>query len=245
MPIIIANLRRYSNLHSGWRLLLIVIVLAGAAPPLLAAPPATVWCGDTSRHAVAITFDDGPSPLYTPEILALLKQYQARATFFVIGSKVEKSPWLIQAMLRGGHEVGNHSFSHPRLTTTDQPSREWELEATSLDLDLAGCPRNRLIRPPYSAFDDRLISYVAHTDRQLVLWSLDSGDWKGRQPGTIVKNVLTRVKNGSIIIFHDSDEKSQADRRATVEALRAILPALRAAGYQLVTVSDLIGPPAH
>jgi peptidoglycan/xylan/chitin deacetylase (PgdA/CDA1 family) len=216
-------------------------MVAGLACPVKGGQPVTIWAGAPSRHAVALTFDDGPSPLYTPKILALLQQFQAHATFFVMGCKVEKYPWLVKAMLRGGHEVGNHSFNHPCLTRSDQLAREREIETTRVDLDLLGCPRaHGLIRPPYSAFDDRLISYVAHTGRQLVLWSIDSGDWKGLDSPAIVKNVLTRVRNGSIIIFHDSDEKSQADRRATVEALKVILPALQAAGYRMLTVSELV-----
>lgn len=185
-----------------------------------------------------------PRPLYTPKILALLKQYQAQATFFVLGCKVEKYPRLVKAMLRDGHEVGNHSFDHPYLTKTDQLVRERELERTRLDLDLLGCPQApRLIRPPYSAYDDRLVSYLTHTHRELVLWSIDSGDWQGLDAGAI--DVLARVQNGSIIIFHNSDEKSQADRRATVEALKVILPALQAAGYQMVTISELVASHKH
>lgn len=137
--------------------------------------------------------------------------------------------------------MGNHSFNHPRLTRSDQLAREREIETTRVDLDLLGCPRaHDLIRPPYSAFDNRLISYVGHTDRQLVLWSIDSGDWQGLDSRAIVGNVLNRVRNGSIIIFHDSDEKGRADRRPTVEALKVILPALQAAGYRMVTVSELV-----
>ena len=110
-----------------------------------------------------------------------------------------------------------------------------------MDLDLLGCPQSeRLFRPPYSAYDDRLKAYLAHTHRRLVLWSIDSGDWQGLAAPAIIKNVLSRVRNGSIIIFHDSDENAQADRHPTVEALRTILPALKAAGYRMVTVSELL-----
>ena len=110
-----------------------------------------------------------------------------------------------------------------------------------MDLDLLGCPQSeRLFRPPYSAYDDRLKAYLAHTHRRLVLWSIDSGDWKGLAAPAIIKNVLSRVRNGSIIIFHDSDENARADRHPTVEALRTILPALKAAGYRMVTVSQLL-----
>jgi len=200
-----------------------------------------IWAGESTKHAVALTFDDGPSPLFTPKILALLKQYQAHATFFVLGRKVEKYPGLVQAELRAGHEVGNHSFSHPYLTESSQFTREKELERTDMALDRLGCPKKgRLIRPPFSAFDDRLTTYIAHKQQHLALWSIDSGDWQGLGSEAIVKNVLTRVKNGSIVIFHDSDEKDQADRTPTVEALEVILPALKAEGYELVTVSELV-----
>jgi peptidoglycan/xylan/chitin deacetylase (PgdA/CDA1 family) len=236
-------IRRYFNLCGGFSLLILLLLGAGLVCPAQGAQPVTIWAGDSSSPKVALTFDDGPSPRYTPEILALLKHYQARATFFVLGCKVERFPRLIRAMLKGGHEVGNHSFSHPRLTKSDQQAREMELERTRVDLDLLGCPPDqRLMRPPYSAFDDRLVSYLAHTHRQLVLWSIDSGDWQGLDAGAIVKNVLNRVRNGAIIIFHDSDEKGRANRKATVEALKVILPGLRAAGYRMVTVSELLAP---
>jgi peptidoglycan/xylan/chitin deacetylase (PgdA/CDA1 family) len=200
-----------------------------------------IWCGPASEHEVALTFDDGPSPRYTREILALLKQYQAKATFFVLGRKVEKYPQIIKAMLREGHEVGNHTFDHPRLTEIAKRECERELERTRLDLDLLGCPHQpRLVRPPFSAYDDQLTSYLKHTKRELVLWNLDSGDWQGLDAGTIVHNVLDRVKNGSIIVFHDGDEKGQADRRPTVAALKTILPALKARGYAMVTISELV-----
>ena len=216
--------------------------LAGAPlGPALGAEPVDVWAGPTNEKAVALTFDDGPSPIYTPQIMALFKKYQAHGTFFVMGHRVEQFPGLVRGLIKAGHELGNHSFSHPRLTKTGQLSREQELERTSLDLDLLGCPRSqRLFRPPYSAYDDRLKAYLAHTHRRLVLWSIDSGDWRGLSAPVIIKNVLSRVRNGAIIIFHDNDEEAQANRHPTVEALKIILPALQTAGYRMVTVSQLL-----
>ncbi len=216
-------------------------VLAG---PGRAAAPMAITCGNDSKRAVAITFDDGPSRRFTPQILALLKQYQAKATFFVLGCKVEKYPELIKAEIEDGHEMGNHTYSHPRLLKTNQMARVQELERTRLELDLLGCPRNsRIMRPPYSEYDQRLLSYLNHTNRDLILWSVDSGDWRDLAAPAIVRNVLTQVKNGSIIIFHDSDEDNQADRHPTVEALKTILPALQKAGYRMVTVSELLEIP--
>ncbi len=221
---------------------LLGLVLGGRFQgPAWGADPVTVWAGAPTEKAVALTFDDGPSPTYTPQILALLIQYHACGTFFVIGHKVEQYPWLVRTELKDGNEVGNHSFSHPRMTKEDQLSRERQLERTAVDLDLLGCPQEyRLFRPPYSAYDDRLKTYMAHTHRRLVLWSIDSGDWRGLAAPAIIDNVLTRVRNGAIIIFHDSDEHARADRHPTVEALRTILPGLQAAGYRMVTVSELM-----
>ncbi len=206
--------------------------------------PLVIWGGDPSQRNVALTFDDGPCPNYTLKILALLREYKVHATFFVTGDHLEKYPWLVRAVLRDGNEVGNHSFSHPRLTQEDQPCRERELERTAVGLDLAGCPENsRLFRPPYSAYDERLKSYLANTGRHLVLWNIDSGDWQGLDAVTIARNVLTRIRNGAIIVFHDSDETGRANRKPTVAALRIILPALKAMGYRMVTISELFSHP--
>jgi peptidoglycan/xylan/chitin deacetylase (PgdA/CDA1 family) len=233
------------------RLLLVSLALLalvaggpGAAGLARAADPVTIWAGNPSQKAVALTFDDGPSPIYTPEILALLRHYHAQATFFVLGERVEKYPGLIRAMLRDGHEVGNHSFDHDRLTKLSRPGWQGEmkeLERTQMDLEVLGCPRRgQLMRPPYSAFDERLVAYLKHTHRGLVLWNVDSGDWQGLDAQAIEHNVLDRVKNGSIVVFHDCDENGCKDRRPTVEALKVILPTLEKAGYRLVTISELV-----
>jgi peptidoglycan-N-acetylglucosamine deacetylase len=231
-----------------WVILTLLGFFLGLGPPGPAsgAEPVTVWAGPANEKAVALTFDDGPSPIYTAQIMALFKKYQVRGTFFVTGHRVEQYPGLVQEMIKAGHEVGNHSFSHPRFTKIAQLSREQELERTTVDLDLLGCPQSeRLFRPPYSAFDDRLQAYLAHTHRRLILWSIDSGDWRGLTAPAIIKNVLSRVRNGAIIIFHDNNEDAQANRQSTVEALKTILPALKAAGYRMVTVSQLLNYQFH
>jgi peptidoglycan/xylan/chitin deacetylase (PgdA/CDA1 family) len=235
-------MRLFNRLHF-WVILPLLGFLLCLGPPGAAsgADPMEVWAGPANQKAVALTFDDGPSPVYTAQIMTLLKKYQAHGTFFVMGDKLEQTPWIVPALLKDGNEVGNHSFSHPRLTKCNQLSREQELERTQVDLDFQGCPQSeRLFRPPYSACDDRLKAYLAHTRRRLVMWSLDSGDWKGLAAPAIIKNVLNRIRNGSIVIFHDSDENAKADRHPTVEALKIILPALKAAGYRIVTVSQLL-----
>jgi peptidoglycan/xylan/chitin deacetylase (PgdA/CDA1 family) len=224
----------------GLALLLAVLLLAVRPWPATEAEPVVIWGGPPTVKQVALTFDDGPSLRYTPEIMAVLHHYRAQATFFVLGQKVEKNPYLVHALLGAGHEVGNHTFDHQRLTKIADPGRESEVERTALDLELLGDCTSRWIRPPFSAFDEHFKAYVAHTHGRIVLWSIDSGDWRGLDRDTIVKNVVTRVRPGAIVIFHDSDETGKADRRPTVEALKLIVPALQRMGYRLVTISQLV-----
>jgi peptidoglycan-N-acetylglucosamine deacetylase len=224
----------------GLTLLLALLLLVSQPLPAPGADPVVIWGGPPTVKQVALTFDDGPSPRYTPGIMAVLQRYQAHATFFVLGRKVEKYPQIVQDLLGAGNEVGNHTFDHPRLTKTAEAIRESEVERTALNLELLGDRTSRWIRPPFSAYDDRFKDYVAHTHGRLVLWSIDSGDWKGLDRDTIVNNVVNRVRPGSIVVFHDSDELDKADRHPTVEALKLIVPALQAKGYRLVTVSQLV-----
>jgi peptidoglycan-N-acetylglucosamine deacetylase len=240
-----------SNLH-GRRLtksllavaacLLLALLLPATRPsPAPAAEPVIVWGGPPQVRQVALTFDDGPSPRATGKILALLNQYGAQATFFVLGDHLEEYPGLVQTEIRDGEEVGNHSFDHPRFPRCDMAAQERELERTQVDLDLLGYhPAELLFRPPYSDYNQRLVAYLGHTRRRLVLWGIDSGDWQGLSAETIAHNVLDRVRPGAIIIFHDSDERERANRTPTIEALKVILPALKAAGYRMVTISELI-----
>ena len=222
--------------------LLLALLLPAARPlPASAAEPVIVWGGPPGVRQVALTFDDGPSPRATRKILALLNQYGAHATFFVLGDHLEEYPGLVRAEIRDGEEVGNHSFDHPRFPKCDMPAQERELERTQVDLDLLGYhPADLLFRPPFGDYNQRLVAYLGHTHRRLVLWGIDSGDWQGLPAEAIVHNVLDRVRDGAIIIFHDSDEHERANRTPTVEALKVILPALQAAGYRMVTISELI-----
>lgn len=221
----------------------LLALLGFFVPPLPAqgADSVVIWGGPPTVKQVALTFDDGPSPRYTEKISSLLHRYGAQGTFFVLGDHVERYPHVVKTVIQAGHEVGNHSFDHPRLTQSAESVRKQELERTGLNLRLLGYhPAHPLFRPPFSAYDDRLLAYLAQTNRRMVLWGIDSGDWQGLPAESIAHNVLDRVRPGAIIIFHDSDETGQADRRPTVGALNLILPALQAVGYGMVTISQLV-----
>jgi|UniRef100_A0A7C3WTA8 peptidoglycan/xylan/chitin deacetylase (PgdA/CDA1 family) len=195
--------------------------------------------GPTDMKLVALTFDDGPS-LYTRKILALLNRYQARATFFVLGCHAARYPCLIRALQRAGHEVENHSFSHIRFPQANCCTWAQQLMRTEAELACLGVRCHRLFRPPYSDYNEKLLTFLGHIREQAVLWSVDSGDWRGLSEVEIAVNVLRRVHNGAIIVFHDSDENGQADRSNTVKALEIILPILKARGYKFVTVEELL-----
>jgi peptidoglycan/xylan/chitin deacetylase (PgdA/CDA1 family) len=198
--------------------------------------------GSPTTRRVALTFDDGPSP-YTRTILPLLHRYHARATFFVLGSHAAQYPGIIRALVRDGHEVENHSFSHIRFPKEDRPTWVQELERTEAELDLLDAPDHDLVRPPYSDYNQGFLNFLGHLHERLVLWSVDSRDWVGISDVDIAANVIKGVNNGAIIIFHDGDEHGQADRTNTVAALKIILPALQSRGYEMVTVSELLPPP--
>jgi peptidoglycan-N-acetylglucosamine deacetylase len=240
MPLNISKCARFSFIVLGLALFLAM----GGEGLGASAGQGPVCRGTTTHKQVALTFDDGPHPRYTAEILSLLNAYQAHATFFVLGRQAARYPHLIKELVRSGQEVGNHSFSHLRFPAANREAWLMEVERTELELRLLGCPDCGLFRPPYSDYNQGLLQCLANLRRRLVLWSVDSADWREPDPLTIAANVLSRVRPGAIVIMHDSDETGQADRRPTVEALSLILPILKARGYECVTVSELLAPPS-
>jgi len=219
---------------------MVLLVALGGFGPGVFAEEGPICQGTDTGNSVALTFDDGPSPRFTPKILQLLLKYGARATFFVLGGHAAHYPQLIKKLVQAGQEVENHSYGHIRFSEKDKSAWEREIERTELELDLLGCPNHDLFRPPYSDYNKSLLSFLDHTRQHLVLWSVDSADWREPDANTIAVNVLSHVKPGAIVIFHDSDETEKADRHPTIEALDLILPALQARGYKCVTVSELL-----
>jgi peptidoglycan/xylan/chitin deacetylase (PgdA/CDA1 family) len=212
--------------------------------PVSAEPAALIVRGSPAEKRVTLTFDDGPSP-YTEKICSLLDRYQARVTFFVLGCHAVQYPDIIRTLLKHGHEVENHSFTHVRFPQADRAAWQKELERTEVELDFLGSPDHDLFRPPYSDYNQDFLNYLGHLHKRLILWSVDSGDWRGLDDVAIAANVLKGVHNGAIVVFHDGDELGQGDHTNTVDALRIILPVLKSRGYELVTVSELLHISTH
>jgi peptidoglycan-N-acetylglucosamine deacetylase len=189
-----------------------------------------------AQRAVALTFDDGPSPEYTPRILATLRRLQVRATFFVIGYLAQEYPAIVRHEAKLRMEVGNHSYNHPEVPPFDElPPRliQDEISFAANILTTIGI-RPRLFRPPGGSFSSTVVHTAAALGERIVLWSVDPVDWKpGISARQIVRNVLFAVRPGSIVILHDGG----GDRSATLAALPAIVRGIRARGLRLVTLA--------
>ena len=199
---------------------------APAARPTPTSPTAPAAAG--SAGVVYLTFDDGPTPAWTPRVLALLARYQARATFFVLGRSAAAHPELVRQEFAAGHGVGNHTWSHRRLTNLSGAQLVAEVNATSTAIrQITGAPV-RCLRPPFATVDAASAEQVRALGLRLVLWDIDTNDWLRPGTGAIAGRVLGRVRSGDVILMHDGG----GNRSQTVAALEQVLATLSARGYR-------------
>jgi len=186
---------------------------------------------------IALTFDDGPHELYTPQILDILKEYDVKATFFIVGKNCEKYPELAARIIDEGHEIGNHTYSHlANIGKLDEGTLVRELLQVEDALHELRGYRPRLFRPPggiYNVFIDRIAAQLNYT---AVLWNVDTHDWKCPPSPKIASEVLSKVKPGYIVLMHDY----VVGKSRTPDALLILLPRLLELGYRFVTVTELI-----
>ncbi|BCB85348.1 hypothetical protein Psuf_026610 [Phytohabitans suffuscus] len=189
---------------------------------------------------VALTFDDGPDPWWTPRVQRVLDRYGVDATFFVVGSQVARHPELVRRLVAGGHEIGVHTFTHPRLSTLASWRRHAEYSQTQLAIARAAGVRTSLLRFPYSsqpdAIDDSewdLIREAGHLGYLVVVNDRDSRDWARPGVDAIVHDATPPGDSGAIVLMHDAG----GNRAQTVAALDRLIPRLLARGYRFTTVS--------
>lgn len=204
--------------------------------------------GALSPRQIALTFDDGPDQNWTPQILDVLKQEHAPATFFVIGLNGDLQPGLLRRMLAEGHEIGNHTFTHPDISAVTRQQLRLEMNATERLLESTIGRRSLLFRPPYAedvepATPDQ-VSPLLFTSSQgyyTIGMAIDPDDWQDPGVDAIVKSAMTQIHDdeGRIVLLHDGG----GDRTQTVQALPILIRALRQEGFELVTVSQLMGLP--
>ncbi|UTR10694.1 polysaccharide deacetylase family protein [Evansella sp. LMS18] len=206
-------------------------------------PEIVVLRGPETENKVALTFDDGPDPRFTPQILDVLSEYGVQATFFVMGARAEANPELTRRIIDEGHIVGNHTYFHPNLVEEgDVATLRTEVSRTEDALaDIIGY-RTKLFRAPYGFLYNELVEALGEMDYTVVGWSVDSLDWRERPAEETAYNVISNSGQGSVILMHDGAE-SDGDRTGTVEALRQIIPALQEQGLEFVTIPELFGIP--
>jgi len=191
------------------------------------------------KNTIALTFDDGPDPTWTPKILDVLAKYHTPATFFVVGSQVVRNPELAERIVREGHEIGAHTFTHPDLAQIPDWRRNLENSETQLAIAYATGRSTVMLRPPYSSFPDALtdddyttVQRVGQDGYLTVLDDMDSEDWQRPGVDAIIRNATPTNDNGEVILFHDAG----GDRLESVEALDKLIPQLQARGFTFATV---------
>ena len=183
---------------------------------------------------IAMTFDDGPSGPNTPRLLDLAAKDHIKLTFFLIGENAARYPQLVQRELAEGHEVGNHSYTHPDLAKMSDDAVRSEIQKTQDAIINASGYKPILMRPPYGAMTPRQRLWVAREfGVKLILWDVDPLDWKRPGPDVVASRIIAATRPGSIILSHDIHSQ-------TVDAMPKVFSTLLAKGYKFVTVSELL-----
>ncbi len=231
---------RYGKPCFAFRLLLFLLIFLGVfqASPIPTGAQTPVYRSvKNETNRIALTFDDGPHPYLTKEILDILDRYQVKATFFMVGINVENYPDAARAVISAGHEVGNHTYTHHHFNRVSTGEIQKELGRCEDVLEELCEYRPHLFRPPEGAVNSCVESCSEENDYSLILWSLDTRDWEHKNAERIAKTVLSSIKSGDIILMHDYIGVNSQ----TPQALEILLPKLLQQGYEPVTVSQLLG----
>lgn len=183
---------------------------------------------------VALTFDDGPNPALTPRVLDILNQYGAKATFFVVGRSVEKNSHILARAVAEGHEIGAHTWSHIKMTTSGSQRVVNEMDRTNAAIQAATGLFPKIMRPPYGAVNTNLVSLMkSRYGMSTIMWDVDTRDWQHPGVDVVVQRAVGRATPGSIILLHDIHE-------STLRAVEGVVSGLQARGFRMVTVSQLL-----
>lgn len=212
----------YRAVGLAWRHLLTSSLQDVGWMPRAATPPARI---------AALTFDDGPYPMYTPWLLHILKQEQVPATFFLIGRDAEENPELVQQIVRDGHELANHSYSHRSMVHLTEPEIAEELRHNQAILERLTGVRTWLMRPPGGRITDDVLNACRLTTNTIVMWNDNPGDWQAYDADRIYNWVFKYLPEQPMLLLHSG-------RLGTLRAVPMIIAELRRRGYRFVTVSD-------
>ena len=183
---------------------------------------------------IALTFDDGPNQKLTPRLLDLLAEHHIHVTFFVVGENAAEHPEILQRAVREGHEIGNHTWSHPNLAKMSDENARSQIKRTEEAITSAIGSRPTLFRPPYGSVTAHQKHFI-HDELgyEIILWEVDPLDWKNPGPNVVSSRILKETHPGSIVLAHDIHAQ-------TIQAMPATLTELEAKGFKFVTVSELL-----
>jgi len=205
--------------------------------------PKIIYKVKTREKVISLTFDDGPHPDYTEQILEILAEKNVKATFFVTGENIEKYNSIAKRMIQEGHELGNHSYSHKNLIFKSPMTIKKEITFTDKLLRDVGCKGDIHFRPPFGRILLIAAFILSSLDKKVIMWSVPTKDYKEKDTSEILKKINRRIKPGAIIVLHDSGivrNGKPVNRKQTVEAVKKIINNLQQKGYKFKTVSELI-----
>jgi peptidoglycan/xylan/chitin deacetylase (PgdA/CDA1 family) len=204
-------------------------------PPTPTIPPITFNSVHVDGPFIALTFDDGPAATLTPKLLDLLAAHHLKATFFVVGQNAADHPDILKRAVREGHEIANHSWSHPNLGKMSDEAVRRELQKTDDAIAAAIGKRPTLMRPPYGSITARQKNWI-HDEfgYRIIIWDVDPLDWKRPGPSVVTSRIVKETKAGSIVLAHDIHPP-------TIEAMPATFDQLEKKGFKSVTVTELLG----
>jgi peptidoglycan/xylan/chitin deacetylase (PgdA/CDA1 family) len=234
------------------------IALAGAASLAAAVAagyqsmaPTGQWYGGTftglapGARQIALTYDDGPNDPHTLRLLEVLAKYGAQATFFFIGRYVQQRPEIACDVLKAGHAVGNHSFTHPFLTLQSETEIRTELSRCNSALNEAGGAHSSLFRPPFGGRRPAVLRIARELRLEPIMWSVTGYDWNAAPAMVIEQKIAKQIRGGDVILLHDGGHKQLgADRSQTVLATERLLVRLKSVGYEFVTIPRMMGKEA-
>lgn len=197
-----------------------------------------IYSIQTNRKVIALTFDDGPHPIYTPQLLDVLSKYDIKATFFMIGISIKKYPFIVRQVVAKGHAIGNHTYTHPFNLTfclTAQIIKELK-DCQSIIRKVTG-QRVFIFRPPRGLFNKEVVQIAKKKGYQTILWSVCGNNQRANNPRLMARYVINNIHSGDIILLHDGTFDS---RWKDVEATRLIIEALLRKGFHFVTVPYLL-----
>lgn len=192
-----------------------------------------IYCVETEEKKIAVTFDAAWSAEDTDEIIEILKKHNAKATFFAVGDWVEKNPDAVKKLYDAGHEIGNHSDTHPSFSNINREEIKTEILNCNKKIESVTGVAPKLVRAPGGDYDNKSIEVTQSLNMKMIQWDVDSLDYRGLSVDEIYSRITNKVQNGSILLFHNGVEN-------TAPALDIILTELEKQGYSFVSVNDLI-----